>query len=232
MSIKVKYLYTLIYITITSHQFATMVKSFKRRNVHRVRRKSARNHHTKLGANAKEMGMMGAVLGFSALQTNSENGDDSVSAAGAGAQEFMAGGKGGKGGRNGKSLDVSVLILTFMEMLNTIKIFHWSTLSYPSHKATDELHSKMSELVDSFIEQYIGGVGGGKIPVFHVHGKGSHNIPFCECKSLEHFKTKLAEYKTFLFSLTERLDGVSELLNIRDEMLGEIDQAVYLLRLK
>lgn len=166
--------------------------------------------------------MMGAVLGFSALQTNTENGDDS--AAGAGAQEFMA------GGRNSKSLDASVLILTFMEMLNTIKIFHWSTLSYPSHKATDELHSKMSELVDSFIEQYIGGVGGGKIPVFH--GKGGHNIPFCECKSLEHFRTKLAEYKTFLVSLTERLDGVSELLNIRDEMLGEIDQAVYLLRLK
>jgi hypothetical protein len=205
-----------------------MVKSFKRRNVHRVRRKSARNNN-KFGANAKEMGMMGAVLGFSALQTNSENGDDGVSVAGAGAQEFMAG---GQGGGNGKSLDASVLILTFMEMLNTIKIFHWSTLSYPSHKATDELHSKMSELVDSFIEQYIGGVGGGKIPVFHVQGKGSHNIPFCECKSLEHFKTKLAEYKTFLVSLTERLDGVSELLNIRDEMLGEIDQAVYLLRLK
>ena len=200
-----------------------MVKSFKRKNVHRVRRKSARNNN-KFGANAKEMGMMGAVLGFSALQTNSENGDDSVSVAGA--QEFMA------GGRNSKSLDASVLILTFMEMLNTIKIFHWSTLSYPSHKATDELHSKMSELVDSFIEQYIGGVGGGKIPVFHVHGKGGHNIPFCECKSLEHFRTKLAEYKTFLVSLTERLDGVSELLNIRDEMLGEIDQAVYLLRLK
>ena len=201
-----------------------MVKSFRRKNVHRVRRKSARNNN-KFGANAKELGMMGAVLGFSSLQTISENGHDG--AAGAGAHEFMAG---GSKDRNGKSLDASVLILTFMEMLNTIKIFHWSTLSYPSHKATDELHSKMSELVDSFIEQYIGGVGGGRIPVFH--GRGGHNIPFCECKSLEHFRTKLTEYKTFLVSLTERLDGVSELLNIRDEMLGEVDQAVYLLRLK
>ena len=208
-----------------------MVKSFRRKNVHRVRRKSARNHHTKLGANAKELGMMGAVLGFSALQTNS--GSEHEGTAGAGAQELMAGGRGGRGsqgGRDGKSLDASVFILTFMEMLNTIKIFHWYTLSYPSHKATDELHSKMSELVDSFIEQYIGGVGGGKTPSFHV--KGGHNIPFCECKSLEHFRTKLAEYKTFLVSLTERLDGVTELLNIRDEMIGEIDQAVYLLRLK
>ena len=205
---------------------ATMVKSFRRKNVHRVRRKSARIHN-----NAKELGMMGAVLGFSALQTNS--GSEHEGAAGAGAQELMAGGqggRGGRGGRGGKSLDASVLILTFMEILNTIKIFHWSTLSYPSHKATDELHSKMSELVDSFIEQYIGGVGGGKTPSFHV--KGGHNIPFCECKSLEHFRTKLAEYKTFLVSLTERLDGVTELLNIRDEMIGEIDQAVYLLRLK
>jgi hypothetical protein len=209
-----------------------MVKSFRRKNVHRVRRKSARNH-----PNAKELGMMGAVLGFSALQTNSGSEHEGTAGAGAGAgagaQELMAGGqggRGGRGGRGGKSLDASVFILTFMEILNTIKIFHWSTLSYPSHKATDELHSKMSELVDSFIEQYIGGVGGGKTPSFHV--KGGHNIPFCECKSLEHFRTKLAEYKTFLVSLTERLDGVTELLNIRDEMIGEIDQAVYLLRLK
>ncbi len=204
-----------------------MVKSFRRKNVHRVRRKSARIHN-----NTKELGMMGAVLGFSALQTNSgsEHEGTAGAGAGAGAQELMAGGRGGRGGRGGKSLDASVFILTFMEILNTIKIFHWSTLSYPSHKATDELHSKMSELVDSFIEQYIGGVGGGKTPSFHV--KGGHNIPFCECKSLEHFRTKLAEYKTFLVSLTERLDGVTELLNIRDEMIGEIDQAVYLLRLK
>jgi hypothetical protein len=201
-----------------------MVKSFRRKNVHRVRRKSSRNN--RIHNNAKELGMMGAVLGFSALQTNSENEHEGA----AGAHEFMAGGRGGSKDRNGKSLDASVFILTFMEMLNTIKIFHWSTLSYPSHKATDELHSKMSELVDSFIEKYIGGVGGGKTPVFH--DRGGHNIPFCECKSLEHFRTKLAEYKTFLVSLTEILDGVTELLNIRDEMIGEIDQAVYLLRLK
>ena len=211
-----------------------MVKSFRRKNVHRVRRKSVRNNN-KFVANAKELGMIGAVLGFSALQTNSGSEHEGAAGAGAeaGAQELMAGGRGGRGsqgGRGGKSLDASVFILTFMEMLNTIKIFHWYTLSYPSHKATDELHSKMSELVDSFIEQYIGGVGGGKTPSFHV--KGGHNIPFCECKSLEHFRTKLAEYKTFLVSLTERLDGVTELLNIRDEMIGEIDQAVYLLRLK
>lgn len=208
-----------------------MVKSFRRKNVHRVRRKSSRNN--RIHNNAKELGMIGAVLGFSALQTNSGSEHEGAAGAEAGAQELMAGGRGGRGsqgGRGGKSLDASVLILTFMEILNTIKIFHWSTLSYPSHKATDELHSKMSELVDSFIEKYIGGVGGGKTPSFHV--KGGHNIPFCECKSLEHFRTKLAEYKTFLVSLTERLDGVTELLNIRDEMLGEIDQAVYLLRLK
>ena len=210
-----------IRILIYANIYYTMVKSFRRKNVHRVRRKSARIHNNAKN-NTKELGMMGAVLGFSALQTNS--GTEHEGTAGAGAQELMA------GGRGGKSLDASVFILTFMEMLNTIKIFHWYTLSYPSHKATDDLHSKMSELVDSFIEQYIGGVGGGKTPSFH--DRGGHNIPFCECKSLEHFRTKLAEYKTFLVSLTERLDGVTELLNIRDEMIGEIDQAVYLLRLK
>ena len=123
-------------------------------------------------------------------------------------------------------------------MLNTIKIYHWSTLSYPTHKATDELHEKMSGLIDSFIEIYIGhlarhssGRGGGAttgVPVFKKDGAG---IPFCECKSLDVFCKKLDGYISFMEGLTERLDGYTDLVNIRDEMVGAVAQALYLLRL-
>jgi hypothetical protein len=219
-----------------------MVRHFKsikgrnsRMNRHNSGRKT-RSFKTRTSANSNannssELGILGAMLGASAFHdphsahdsNNAANDIDSI--IGGGDKFTETGNKRVVGSR--KSIDASYLILQFLEMLNTIKIFHWSTLSYPSHKATDELHSKMSDLVDSFIEQYIGGVGGGKTPVFKTR-----NIPFCCCKSIDMFRKKLAEYKTFLISLSDRLADVTELLNIRDEMLGSIDQTVYLLRLK
>jgi hypothetical protein len=140
-------------------------------------------------------------------------------------------------GRNvrGRGADSAEYILRFLEMLNTIKIYHWSTLSYPTHKATDELHSKLSELIDSFIEIYIGHLsrrGGGAsagIPVFK-RGAAS-TISFCECKSLDIFCKKLDGYIIYMESLTERLNGYTDLVNIRDEMVGAVAQALYLLRL-
>ena len=43
-------------------------------------------------------------------------------------------------------------LLTFMTILDQIKLYHWQTTSYSRHKATDELHEQISELVDKFIE--------------------------------------------------------------------------------
>lgn len=222
-----------------------MAKSRSKKNIKTTHRnKSARTNNSLSSSHKNELGILGTILGFGALHSESEsanNGEPNRESTGSTDNIFMGGGDQSDASKRSssaigrknqrKSLDVSVLILTFMEMLNTIKIFHWSTLSYPSHIATDNLHKKMSELVDSFIEQYIGGVGGGKSPVFRGSGR-NRSIPFYGCKSLEHLRCKLSDYKTFLNSLTERLNGVPELLNIRDEMIGTIDQAVYLLRLK
>jgi len=219
-----------------------MAKSRSKKNIKTTNRsKSVRTNNSLSSSHKNEFGILGTILGLGALHSESESThnsepsgtDDSIFMGGGDrVSETAASSTSAIGRKNQrKSLDVSVLILTFMEMLNTIKIFHWSTLSYPSHIATDNLHRKMSELVDSFIEQYIGGVGGGKSPVFRGSGR-NRSIPFYGCKSLEHLRCKLSDYKTFLNSLTERLNGVPELLNIRDEMIGTIDQALYLLRLK
>ena len=40
----------------------------------------------------------------------------------------------------------------FLEMLNTIKLFHWKTYSYATHKATDDLYAKLGDNIDKFIE--------------------------------------------------------------------------------
>ena len=165
------------------------------------------------------LGLAGSLVGVSALTQGSEMEPQAEQAP----SMFI----GGRGGGRGAVADGAEYILRFLEMLNTIKIYHWSTLSYPTHKATDELHSKMSVLVDSFIEKYIAITG---TPLFR--GRDKQSIPFYQCKSIEQYRKKLQDYKKFLVSLNENLhEEATELLNIRDEMLGEIDQAFYLLRL-
>jgi hypothetical protein len=189
-------------------------------------RSRSRTHSSKLSLTNSEygLGLAGSIVGMSAISQGSElnqsNNEDT--------SQMLFGGGGGRGGR-GNSAEY---ILRFLEMLNTIKIYHWSTLSYPTHKATDELHSKLSELVDSFIEIYIGHLsrrGGSGVPVFK---RGDSAIPFCECKSLAIFCKKLDTYILFMEGLTERLNGYTDLVNIRDEMVGAVAQALYLLRLK
>ena len=167
------------------------------------------------------LGLIGSLVGAAALDQGSDDGASQEPQN----QNVMSGGKRGRG----SSSDAGDFILRFMEMLNTIKIYHWSTLSYPTHKATDNLHEKMSELVDSFIEKYIAITG---TPLFH--GRGKQSIPFYECKSLEDYRKKLQDYKRFLVSFNENIlhKEATELLSIRDDMLGEIDQALYSLRLE
>ena len=210
-------------------------QTHRRRNKNRRQQRNSRNRarSSKLSLTNSEygLGLAGSIVGVSALSQGSElidqhNNEDPSQ------QMFI----GEQGGGKGRGSDSAEYILRFLEMLNTIKIYHWSTLSYPTHKATDELHSKMSELVDSFIEIYIGhlsrrgGGAGAGIPVFK-RGAASE-ISFCECKSLDIFCKKLDGYITFMEGLTKRLDGYTDLVNIRDEMVGAVAQTLYLLRLK
>ena len=195
-----------------------------RRNTHGRNRSRTRGRTSKISHTNSEygLGLAGSLVGVSALTQGSELEPQTEE----GPSMFVGGGGGGQTAwkRAGASAEY---ILRFLEMLNTIKIYHWSSLSYPTHKATDKLHSKMSELVDSFIEKYIAITG---TPLFR--GKDKQSIPFYECKSIEQYRKKLQDYKKFLVSFNKNLhEEATELLNIRDEMLGEIDQAMYLLRL-
>lgn len=184
---------------------------------------------------ATEFGLMGSLVGSSTLTQGVELKSGSFQEQ----QDLLMGG--GKGRRHGCANDIAAHILCFLELLNTIKIYHWSTMSYPTHKATDELHGKLSELVDSFIEIYIGhcarggagGAGSGAgVPVFKFKSEKSACIEFCECKSLAEFCKVLDDNIIHLEGLTDKLNGYTDLVNIRDEMVGALAQALYLLRLK
>ena len=50
----------------------------------------------------------------------------------------------------------STVMLTFLTIVNQVKIYHWQTLSHSRHRATDQLYSELGELVDKFIEVLTG----------------------------------------------------------------------------
>ena len=206
----------------------------------RIKNKRNRSSKRSVSILTRELSLAGSLVGASAITQGSELEDGQNQN-----QSFMSGGTHtSSSSSSSSSLSSSEcaneLIRYFLELLNTIKIYHWSTLSYPTHKATDELHTKLSELVDSFIEIYIGHCsrrrGQGKdVPVFQVknsrRGKSSlTSIAFI--KSLDSFCKFLDENIGNLNGLTKKLDGYTDLVNIRDEMVAALAQTLYLLRLK
>ena len=215
-----------------------MPKSRVGRNSRRRRRTTRRRGLS--SSSSSELGMTGSLVGASALfqgtelQPHSFHEQQQQQQPNAVSRDMFTGGRGTR--KPGCANDIADHILSFLELLNTIKIYHWSTLSYPTHKATDELHGKMSELVDSFIEIYIGhcsrgGAGGAGVPVFRFKSGRDAFISFCECKSLAAFCKVLDDNIIHLEGLTKRLDGYTDLVNIRDEMVGALAQTLYLLRL-
>jgi hypothetical protein len=118
----------------------------------------------------------------------------------------------------------SHLVRIFLEMLNVIKLYHWKTRSFSQHKATDELYSQMNEHIDKFVEVLLG-KDQSRISMIEKH------IVLLDAKSTKEFQSRIFEYRGFLTDLDRYFDKKrdSDLLNIRDEILGDINQFLYLL---
>jgi len=119
------------------------------------------------------------------------------------------------------------LVCNFLETLHMIKLFHWKTACYSEHKATCDLHAKLSENIDTFVETMIGKNGA------RIHMGDAHKFDICDCDTVEQLKMRIQEFKKMLIEMTTKMDPSinSDLLNIRDEMVGHINQFLYLLTL-
>lgn len=106
---------------------------------------------------------------------------------------------------------------------NQLRIFHWQTASYAEHKALGKAYEALDGLIDTFIESYMGATG-EKI-------KAGFKITLVDHKNKAALDLMDQAYTFMTGELEETLKGRSELLNIRDEMLGVIQQTRYLLTL-
>ena len=118
-----------------------------------------------------------------------------------------------------------VIQTTLMQMQNQYKILHWQTMSFSQHKSFDEIVSSLIENIDEFIETYMGKYG-------RVIAAQAFNLTLANYKDTD-FVTLTDSYINFMISLSSMLDSSkdSDLLNIRDEILGSLNQLKYLLSL-
>jgi hypothetical protein len=120
--------------------------------------------------------------------------------------------------------------VVFFEMLLMVKLFHWKTYSYATHKATDKLYSKLNEDMDSFIEILLGKTG------VRIDLTGKKNIRLIDLASPEALKREIEGFKGYLVSLNSnkamKSMSNSDLFNIRDTILGDMNQFLYLLTFK
>jgi hypothetical protein len=122
------------------------------------------------------------------------------------------------------------ITVIFFEMLLLIKMYHWKTRSYSTHKATDDLYSKFNENMDKFIEVLLGKTG------MRIDLTNKKQISLYDLTNLSGLVNKVNAFKNYLVNLTNnraiKLMTNTDLLNIRDEMLGDMNQFLYLLSLK
>ena len=122
------------------------------------------------------------------------------------------------------------ITVKFMEMLMMIKLYHWKTYSYATHKATDDLYTKLNGNIDTFMEVLF-----GKTQI-RTNLLNCRKISLIDLYSQEQLKREIEKYKNYLVDLSNNSLMLkmanTDLLNIRDEILGDLNQFLYLLTFK
>jgi hypothetical protein len=123
------------------------------------------------------------------------------------------------------------LITFFFKLSNSVKLYHWKTYSYATHNATDDLYASLGTNIDKFVEVLIGKAQ-NRIKLRR------NNIPVKDMNSPQEFKREIEAYKSYLVNMSNNkalgAGGMSnsDLLNIRDEILADLNQFLYLFTFK
>lgn len=118
------------------------------------------------------------------------------------------------------------ITLKLIQIQTQFKFLHWQTMGDAKHRAYGEIYDSLTEKIDTFVEVIMGKQG-------RVEFEPEFSIMFQDIKNLsvQNFLDGITE---FLVEMTDKLDKRydTDLLNIRDEMLADINQLKYRLTLK
>ena len=117
-----------------------------------------------------------------------------------------------------------IIVQTFLQLLNMIKLYHWKTHIYAQHIATDELYTKLNEHIDKFVEILL---GKNENRIYMTE----HHLQLYDAANDSQIKQKIYQCRFFLEQMNDCFDKNkdSDLLSIRDDILADINQFLYLM---
>jgi hypothetical protein len=121
--------------------------------------------------------------------------------------------------------DIEQYIIDLMQLQCQIKVFHWQTKIYGKHIALDRLFEAIIDNIDEFTETAMGKYD-------RVDFSGA-NYTFSNITDAAVLKT-INDFIDKAIGLDDKVEPkkYSDLLNLRDELLGKLNQTKYLLTLK
>jgi hypothetical protein len=115
----------------------------------------------------------------------------------------------------------------FFTMRAQIKLYHWQTGMFSRHMGTDNVLSKLDELIDMFVEVYMGKRGRPSL----TRTTNTVTIRNMSEKAAVKFVKDCIQYlQTTVPKSLKPQD--TDLTNIRDEMMGELHKLLYLFTLR
>lgn len=115
----------------------------------------------------------------------------------------------------------------FFTLREQIKLYHWQTHVFARHKATDDVIAALDTTIDEYVETYMGKYGRPRMTA-RTNTVRVQNIT--EKTVTRFIKAAIAHLEGPLVKKLKPTD--TDLVNLRDEMLGELNKILYLFTLK
>lgn len=123
-------------------------------------------------------------------------------------------------------MNLSSNVNLFLGLHAQLKVFHWQTKGFARHEAFAKVRETLDDLMDEFVEQAMGQYGRFELD---NETKSIGLINLGEAKPSQMAET-ICEA---LIQLTDQIDPKdTNLLNLRDEILGLVQKLKYLLTLE
>ena len=124
-------------------------------------------------------------------------------------------------------MNLSSNVNFLLQTQTQIKILHWQTKGYAIHQAFGETYSNLDALIDDFVEIYMGNYGRFSL------SENEKKISIDNLTELD-LTAFMKTVKSELIGMSNDLskDKDTDLLNLRDEMLGLFNKLSYLLTLE
>jgi len=123
-------------------------------------------------------------------------------------------------------MNIATKVKFLLEVQVQFKINHWQTKEFSRHNAFGGIYDALGDLIDRFVEESM-----GKYGRFELDDE-SKTINLQNLAELD-LKGMLKTTKDALIQFTDEFEPTdTNLMNIRDEILGEVNKLQYLLTLE